>query len=64
MSANGGLRPSETGEFSDWSFSPRELVGVHLGPHCSETDQADILRLLARDLEHVAVFHARLSQKV
>jgi hypothetical protein len=32
-------RAEDSAEFSDWGFDPRELVGVYLGPRCSEPDQ-------------------------
>jgi hypothetical protein len=57
-------RSGESGEFSNWTFHPRELVGVYLGPRCSEPDQTNILALLANGFEHVAVFRARITGAV
>jgi hypothetical protein len=51
----------ESGEFSYWAFNPRELVGVYLGPRCSEEDQTNILALLTEGHEHVRVFRARIT---
>jgi hypothetical protein len=54
-------RSGESGKFSDWSFAPRELVGLYLGPRCSEEDQAEILALLNDGLEHVSVCRALIT---
>jgi DUF2971 family protein len=51
--------PGESGKVSYWPFRPRELTGVYLGPNCSEEDQASIMALLKKGLEHVQVCRAR-----
>ncbi len=53
--------PEESGECSYWAFNPRELVGVYLGPRCSEQDQTDILALLTNGFEEVSVFRTRIT---
>ncbi len=56
-------RPGEEGLFSDWSFHPRELSGVYLGPKCSTEDETEILSLLSQGIEHVAAFRARVATR-
>jgi len=53
-------RSGESGLFSDWGFSPRELSAVYLGPRCSAADESEILALLVHGLEHVTAHRASI----
>jgi hypothetical protein len=46
----------ETGLFSDYRFSPRELRSVYLGYDISNEDATDIMSLLKFDFAHIKVF--------
>ena len=50
--------PGETGLFTDYSFYPRELAGIYLGPQYPTEQRANLLALLTNGLEHVRVHEA------
>jgi hypothetical protein len=53
-------RPGESGLFADYSFHPRELGGIYLGPEIADQDAADILSLIKHEIGHVSVHRAKL----
>jgi hypothetical protein len=40
-------RPSDTGHFTDYTFHPRELKGIYLGPDISSSDREAIISIAA-----------------
>jgi hypothetical protein len=54
-------RKGEQGEYSDYTFHPKELAAIYLGPNISQEDQEDIKGRLNQDLSHVELFSGKIS---
>ena len=52
-------RPGESGHYSDYGFSPREIRSVYLGCEISNEDATDIISLLNYELSHVRAYRAK-----
>ena len=52
-------RPGESGHYSDYGFSPREVRSVYLGCEISDEDANDIISLLQNDFDHVRIYRAK-----
>ena len=54
-------RPDDVGHFTDYRVAPLDFSKVFLGPHISDQDRLEMLRLLIGDLSHVEAFQARIE---
>ena len=54
-------RPGETGEYSDWPFSPKELTNIFFGLKTTEEDISEIKPFIADELIHVGMHKARIE---
>jgi len=52
-------RPGESGDYSNYGFSPREIRSVYLGCEISDEDANDIISLLNHELSHVKAYQAK-----
>ena len=52
-------RPGESGHYSDYRFSPREVRSVYLGCEMSDENANDIISLLKYNLNHVKVYQGK-----
>jgi hypothetical protein len=52
-------RPRESGHYSNYGFSPREIRSVYLGCEISDEDANDIISLLNHELSHVRAYQAK-----
>jgi hypothetical protein len=49
-------RIGENGKYSDYTFNPKELSAIYLGPEISAEDRKIVLSLLRYELAHVKVY--------
>ncbi len=56
-------RPGESGYYSDYGFSPREVRSVYLGCEIFGEDDNDIISLLDHELSHVRAYRAKKFER-
>lgn len=54
-------RPHEKGTISDYSFNPREIKSIYLGPLIDRNDQDEILRIAKNFLPHVLIYNTKIG---
>ena len=55
-------RLGESGHYSDYRFSPREVRSVYLGCEMSDEDANDIISLLQNEFSHVRIYRAKKNE--